>query len=103
MENEKELRQMFGLPTAHPDVHASIAGDDSLDGILGVDLPTRKPKLKPRGKPWPKGGDNYNSVRWVCLQCGLESNIGGMGNHQKATGHVGKQRVFRELEKLGII
>lgn len=32
-----------------------------------------------------------NATRWKCLDCGMVSSTGGIGNHQKAQGHQGKE------------
>ena len=48
-------------------------------------------KKKPRGRSFTSE-NNGNDIRWLCLQCGMESNIGGIGNHQKKTGNIGKKR-----------
>ena len=102
MDNEKELRRMFDLPITNPDVYASIKSDnDSLDGILGVDLPSKE--YKPRGKAFAEGYANPTYEKWRCVQCDLRSNYSGVVRHQKSKGHVGKQRVFPEMEKLGIV
>ena len=34
-----------------------------------------------------------NAKRWKCLQCGMESTTGGIGNHQKGSKHEGKELV----------
>lgn len=107
MTQHEELLKMFQLRQVETNAQVADNIGLELDDFIDVELPSPRPKkkskYKPRGKAFEKGEFNYNSVRWVCLQCGLESNIGGIGNHQKKSGHVGKQRVFRELEKLGII
>ena len=59
-----------------------------IEEILDVDLPD---KMASRGRSFTSE-NNGNDIRWLCLQCGMESNIGGIGNHQKKTGHIGKQR-----------
>jgi len=61
-----------------------------IEEIFDVDFT----KKKPRGIAFSREQDNPSHTRWICLQCGMESNIGGIGNHQKKTGHVGKQRVL---------
>jgi predicted GIY-YIG superfamily endonuclease len=32
--------------------------------------------------------------RWQCAECGMKSNAGGIGTHQKGSGHVGRSRNF---------
>lgn len=32
-----------------------------------------------------------NASKWKCLECGKVSTTGGIGNHQKASGHEGKE------------
>ena len=60
-----------------------------IEEIFGVEFT----KKKPRGRSFTRE-NNGNDIRWVCLECGMESNIGGIGNHQKKSGHIGKQRVL---------
>jgi len=37
-----------------------------------------------------------NSTRCKCAECGFESHAGGVGNHQKRTGHKGKEQVCQQ-------
>lgn len=37
-----------------------------------------------------------NSTRCKCVECGFESHAGGVGNHQKRTGHKGKEQVCQQ-------
>ena len=60
-----------------------------IDDIFDVEFE----KKKPRGRAWTSE-NNGNNIRWKCLECGMESNIGGIGNHQKKSGHIGKQRIL---------
>lgn len=34
-----------------------------------------------------------NSTKWKCLDCGMVSSTGGIGNHQKGSGHKNKELV----------
>jgi len=34
---------------------------------------------------------------WICVECGLKSLPGSVGRHQSATGHVGRERVLRNV------
>lgn len=34
-----------------------------------------------------------NKVKWRCLECGMVSHAGGIGNHQHSSGHIGKEEV----------
>tara|TARA_B100000287_G_scaffold131629_1_gene123733 strand:- start:845 stop:1042 length:198 start_codon:yes stop_codon:yes gene_type:complete len=58
-----------------------------IEEIFDVDFS----KKKPRGRSFTSE-DNPQFERWVCLQCGMESNIGGILRHHKKSGHIGKQR-----------
>lgn len=40
-----------------------------------------------------KGGSIANSLRYECIDCGYQSNPGGVGLHLKRTGHIGKKRI----------
>ena len=51
-------------------------------------------KKKPRGRAFSREQDNPAFIRWRCLECNMESNIGGIANHQKKSGHIGKQRIL---------
>ena len=102
MDQDTELRQMFGI--AHPGVYASISDNNDIDleGILDVELPKKK-KMKSRGRPFTSEENNPQKARWKCLECDMESNLTGVMRHQRVSGHVGKQQVFTTLEKLGVI
>lgn len=41
-----------------------------------------------------KAGSITSSQKWKCLECELITSPGNIGNHQKATGHIGKLRIF---------
>lgn len=43
-----------------------------------------------RGNP---AGANLNKLRYRCLECDRVMSPGSLGSHQKASGHVGKERV----------
>lgn len=100
MDNEKELRAMFSLPAMNKQVADSIGLE--FDEFIDVELPVKR-QYKPRGIAFSREADNPQKARWKCLGCDMESNITGILRHQKASGHVGKQQVFRELERLGIV
>ena len=100
MDNEKELRAMFGLPEMSSKVADSIGLE--FDEFIDVELPVKR-QYKPRGRAFSRESDNPQKARWKCLQCDMESSISGIIKHHKYSGHVGKQRIFPELEKLGII
>ena len=116
METPNELRQLFGLPSMPKDVADSI-GLEFDEFIEDVALPIRPKRnkllkrermgktdpYKSRGISFTSEDSNPNKQRWKCLQCGLESNPSGISKHQRVQGHKGKQRVFAELEKLGIV
>ena len=34
-----------------------------------------------------------NAQKWKCLECGMVSTTGGIGNHQKTKGHQGKEKL----------
>lgn len=36
--------------------------------------------------------ESASSKRWSCDECGMKSNAGGIGTHQKGSGHVGRHR-----------
>lgn len=57
-----------------------------IEDIFDIELPK---KYRARGISFTS---EHNQIKWVCIECGMESNIGGIGNHQKKTGHIGKQR-----------
>ena len=116
METPSELRQIFGLPSMPKEVAESI-GLEFDEFIEDVALPVR-PKsrtmlkremmgkdtpYKARGKSFACEENNPANQRWKCLQCGLESNPSGISKHQRVQGHTGKQRVFAQLESLGIV
>tara|TARA_B100000131_G_scaffold313663_1_gene349336 strand:- start:635 stop:859 length:225 start_codon:yes stop_codon:yes gene_type:complete len=58
-----------------------------IEDIFDIDL-SRK---KARGRSFTSE-DNPQHQRWVCIACGMESNIGGIIRHHKKSGHIGKQR-----------
>jgi len=55
-------------------------------------------KKKPRGISFTSD-NNPTHTRWICLECQMESNVGGIANHQKKTGHIGKQRLFENQDR----
>ena len=59
-----------------------------LEDILDVEFE----KKKPRGRSFTSE-NNPTNTRWKCAMCDMESNIGGIANHQKKSGHIGKQRL----------
>ena len=77
MDQDTELRQMFGI--AHPGVYASISDNNDIDleGILDVELPKKK-KMKSRGRPFTSEENNPQKARWKCLECDMESNLTGV-------------------------
>ena len=99
MDNEKELRAMFGLPEMKRQVADNIGLE--IDEFIDVELPVKR-KYKPRGKSWTSE-DNPQYSRWKCLECGMITNASCLSRHQRVQSHKGKQRVFPELEKLGIV
>ena len=118
MEQHNELRKLFDLPSMPKEVADSI-GLEFDDFIDDVSLPIRKAsrpkkllkreqegKLQPhkkRGIPFESGEGNPAKQRWRCLECFMESNMGGIVNHQNVSGHKGKQRCLPTMEKLGVI
>ena len=48
-------------------------------------------KMKPRGRSFTSES-NPQHVRWLCVECHMESSISGILKHQRFSGHVGKQR-----------
>lgn len=34
-----------------------------------------------------------NTAKWRCVECGMVSHAGGIGNHQRGSGHEGKEAV----------
>ena len=112
MNNDEELRQMFDLPVMPKKIGDNI-GLKVFEDYLDVELPQR-PKLKREklGKhtPYKARGIsftseyNLNSQRWRCLTCGFISSPAGIGKHQNnRPDHEGREQVFAELEKLGIV
>ena len=101
MDNDKELRQIFNLPSMPKDIADSMGLD--IEEYLDVELPSKK-KYKPRGIAFSREADNPQKARWTCLECGMVSSISGIVKHQKnRPDHKGKQQVFATLESLGII
>ena len=102
METPEELRAMFGLPSMSKDVADSIGLE--FDEFIEVELPVKqKRQYKSRGRSFTSEENNPQKARWRCLGCDMESNITGILRHQKVSGHKGKQRVFAQLEKLGVV
>ena len=55
-------------------------------------------KKKPRGISFTSE-NNPQQLRWVCLACGMESNLNGILRHHKHSGHIGKQRLFENQDR----
>ena len=37
--------------------------------------------------------EKMNKSKWRCVECGMVSHAGGIGNHQRGSGHAGKEAV----------
>jgi hypothetical protein len=68
-------------------------------GLTGVanrrrlGLKQTPPSREASGRGGRRSIGERNSEVWCCDECGQTSNCGGLGTHQRYTGHVGRSRV----------
>ena len=71
--------------------HSYAQPNEAVITHLDLDIDVNFDKMKPRGRSFTSES-NPQHVRWLCVECHMESSISGILRHHRYSGHVGKQR-----------